>query len=90
MRGGLAKVGEPSLLDGSPCGNVSLQRSVELATGSDSTAADNYVGQFDVVTIDSRFEPQVGALLQHPDGEFKLDKLVHDNGAVRQFIVTEA
>jgi hypothetical protein len=84
---GLAKLGEPSLLDGLDCGNVNLQRDVEVFAGIGDTADDNPVVRRDVVTIDCQFNPRVGQVLVHPDGTFKLDRLVQDNRYTRQFIV---
>lgn len=54
-----------------------------------STEADNYVGVYDVASIDVAFNPRTGDPFDHPDGQFTLDRLVHDNGVIRQFIVVE-
>ncbi|GEM_PF-2235111 len=86
---GLAKLGEPSLLDGLDCGNVNLQRDVIEYAGIGDTAHDNPVVRQDMVTIGREFEPRVGQALQHPDGTFRLDRLVQDNRYTRQFIVVE-
>ena len=99
MRAGLTKEGEPSLLRGTPCGNVVLQRQVDLQRGVSTMETDNYVGLVDIASIDAAYAPKVNDLLAHPatydtDGvtpltysNFKLDRLIHDNGVVRQFIV---
>ena len=87
MRAGLSKVGEPSSLRGSPCGNAVLNRSVNVARMFPSTEADNYVGLYDVASISTEFSPTRGDHFDHPDGAFVLDRLVHDNGAIRQYIV---
>lgn len=89
MRAGLSKEGEPSLLRGVSCGNVAIQRQVEVEVGSADRAYDNYVGRFDVVLIDVQYAPKVGDLLEHPDGNFTLDRLVRDNGVTAQFIVVK-
>jgi hypothetical protein len=86
---GLAKLGEPSVLDGLPCGNVNLQRGVELFAGIGDTANDNPVVRFDVAVIGSEFDPKVGGLLDHPDGNYRLDRLVRDNLYAREFIVVK-
>lgn len=86
---GLAKLGEPSLLDGLACGKVNLQRDVADFAGIGDTADDNPVVRYDVATIDAAFNPRVGQALQHPDGTFRLDKLVQDNRYTRQFIVVQ-
>lgn len=36
------------------------------------------------------YNPKVGQTLTHPDGAFKLDRLLEDNGIVRRFIVSAA
>lgn len=87
MRAGLSKVGEPSSLRGLPCGNAVLNRSVNVARMFPSTEADNYVGLYDVASISTEFSPTRGDHFDHPDGAFVLDRLVHDNGAIRQYIV---
>lgn len=87
MQAGLAKVGEPSLLRGLPCGKVNVQYGVQIVTGNRSTEDDNFVGVFTVATIDRQYAPATGDLLEHPDGSFVLDRLHHDNGAAMQFIV---
>lgn len=84
---GLAKLGEPSLLDGLDCGNVNLQRDVDDFAGIGDTAHDNPVVRYSVATIGVEHDPRVGQALQHPDGTFRLDKLVQDNLYSRQFIV---
>ena len=89
MRAGLSKVGEPSLLRGVSCGNASLSRGVDVTRMVGSTEADNYVGVYDVASISAQYAPRKGDAFDHPDGQFTLDRLVHDNGAVRQFIVVE-
>lgn len=86
---GLAKLGEPSLLDGLPCGNVNLQRDVVDFAGIGDTANDNPVVRADVVAIDAAYDPRVGQALQHPDGTYRLDKMVGDNRYTRQFIVVQ-
>ena len=84
---GLAKLGEPSLLGGVDCGNVNLQRDVIEYAGIGDTANDNPVVRQDVVSIEVQFNPQVGQVLVHPDGTFKLDRLIRDNRYTRQFVV---
>lgn len=87
MRAGLAKIGEPALLRGEPCGRVNIQHNVEVVTGNRMTEDDNFAGLFTVATLDVQYVPVVGDQLIHPDGEFKLDRLIHDNGVTRQYIV---
>lgn len=105
MLAGLVVHGEPSLLAGTPCGHVLLQRDVDLFAGIGDTANDNHVVRFDVASMAARpehvdmllgescgvtpstYSPKVGQELQHPDGTFRLDRLLRDNGFVRKFIV---
>ena len=90
MKAGLAREGEPALLAGAACGNVVVQRSVQAEPGMLGRADDNYVARFDLALIDAEFDPRVGQVLVHPDGTFRLDRLVDDNGVVRRFIVVRA
>lgn len=87
MQRGLAKLGEASLLDGVDCGPVNLQRDVLLYAGIGDTADDNAVVRYDMAVVDSSHNPRVGQRLSHPDGEYRLDRLVDDNRFVRRFIV---
>lgn len=87
MLRGLAKLGEPSTLAGVDCGEVVLERNVDVYAGIGDTADDNPVVRYTVATVDSGVEPKVGQALDHPDGAFVLDRLVEDNGHVRRFIV---
>lgn len=96
MLRGLAKLGEPSLLGGVDCGNVMLERDVDVAVTSEP-----YVGfgspkenvtfvRHTIANIGNGADPRVGQTLVHPDGTFVLDRLVDDNGFVRRFIVAAA
>lgn len=87
---GLAVLGEPSLLDGQPCGNVPVMRGVQLFAGALDQANDNHVANADVAVIEKRFEPRVGMQLEHPtEGMFLLSRLAGDDGVTRRFIVTQ-
>ncbi len=90
MLRGLAKLGEPSLLAGVDCGNVALERNVDLFAGIGDTANDNHVVRYTVASIAGSYLPKVGQTLTHPDGSFVLDRLTSDNGIVRRFIVVAA
>lgn len=87
MRRGLAKLGEPSTLQGVDCGRVALEREVDLFAGIESTSEDNPVVRYVVAAIDVAYSPRVGQSLAHPDGTYLLDRLVSDNGTVQRFIV---
>lgn len=84
---GLARLGEPSLLNGADCGNVHLARDVDLFAGDMDQSNDNHMVRADVATIEASYSPKTGDLLEHPDGEFRLMRLVKDNGYTRAFIV---
>ena len=86
----LAKLGEGSLLSGVACGNVSIERNVEVYAGIGDTANDNPVSRVVVATIASQYLPTVGQVLVHPDGTFKLDRLLEDTGYFRRYIVVPA
>ena len=87
---GLAILGEPSLLDGVPCGNVPVHRGVDVFAGVLDQANDNHVIRADVVAIESAYTPKVGQTLVHPsEGTFKLTRLASDDGFKRRFIVVQ-
>lgn len=90
LRKGLAKLGEPSFLDGVDVGKVVLARNVEVFAGIGDTANDNPTVHRLVVAIDVAYAPRVGQTIAHPDGNFVLDALLEDNGVVRQFVVAVA
>lgn len=87
MQRGLAILGEASLLDGVDCGHVNLQRGVLLFAGIGDTADDNPVVRYDTATISCDYSPRVGQALVHPDGTFRLDRLVSDSRYTRRFVV---
>lgn len=84
---GLAKLGEPSLLDEQPCGNVNIERNVELFAGMLGNADDNHVVRKDVATILQQYSPRTGAVLAHPDGLFVLDRQIDADGYRRRYVV---
>jgi hypothetical protein len=87
---GLAVLGEPSLLDGQPCGNVNVARNVQLYAGALDQANDNHVVNADVATIEKRFNPRVNAVLKHAtEGTFLLNRLAGDDGLTRRFVVVQ-
>lgn len=87
---GLSILGEPSLLDGAPCGNVHIARGVEMFAGILDQANDNHVARADLATISVAFGPKTGAVLEHPtEGRFRLMKLAADNGAFRRYVVAQ-
>lgn len=84
---GLAKLGEPSSLGGQPCGNVNVERNVEVFASMLGNAEDNYVVRRDIATILAEFSPTVGAVLTHPDGVFSLERLLDSDGYRRRYVV---
>lgn len=87
---GLAVLGEPSLLDGQPCGNVNVARNVQLYAGALDQANDNHVVNADVATIEKQYAPKVGMTLVHPtEGTFLLNRLAGDDGLTRRFVVVQ-
>lgn len=86
LQAGLAKLGEPSLLNGVSVGNVNIERGVDVFVGDPGRSDDNYAAHADVATIVST-TAKVGQVLVHPDGTYVLSKLVEDNGYTRQFVV---
>ena len=57
---GLAVLGEPSLLGGQPCGNVAVQRGVQVFAGALDQANDNHVAQADGAVIEKQFAAKAG------------------------------
>lgn len=85
---GLAVLGQPSLLQGTACGNVNIARNVEVYAASLDQANDNHVVRADVASIEVQFTPKVGQVLEHTlHGRFKLTRLVDDDGHKRRFVV---
>lgn len=88
MLKGLAKHGEPSLLAGSPCGKVAIERNVTEDAGIGDTADDNPIVRVIVATFDASYAPRVGQTLVHPtEGTFRLDRLHTDSGVIRRYVV---
>ena len=89
MQRGLAKLGEPSSLDGIDIGPVPIERGVDLFVGDPGRSDDNYTVQGDVAVIPSSATPRVGQVLVHPDGTYKLTRLAEDNGYNKSFVIVE-
>lgn len=80
----LALLGEDAFLRGTvPC-KVNIERSVQV------TDDNGLVYERDVATIDLTHNPQVGDALQHPAGNFVLDRRFQDNGYSARFILRAA
>ncbi len=77
---GLSRLGKDSTLDGVPCGRVNVARGVDMFAGSLDDGNDNHVARADLATIDAAFNPRAGQTLVHPDGTFRLMRLVESNG----------
>lgn len=94
MLRGLAKLGEPSQLAGIDCGNVTVERNVDVVHDTEAhqgfgNLRENVVTtRRTVASIASSYRPTVSQVLNHPDGRFVLDHLLEDNGAVARFVVT--
>lgn len=86
---GLAHLGEASLLNGVEAGKVNIEHNVTLSPGMLGTAEDNHVANASVATILAQYAPKAGQLLQHPDGNFRLDRKVEFTGYVYRFIVVK-
>lgn len=77
----LALLGEDAFLRGTvPC-KVNIERSVQL------TDENGLVYERDVATIDNEHNPEAGNALQHPAGNFVLDRKFQDNGFSSRFIL---
>ena len=86
----LAKLGEDSSLQGVSIGKVNIERDVVLDAGIVDMSVDNPVVRVHVATIPRSATPRVGQTLVHPDGTFKLDRLLDDTGYSTRFIVVPA
>lgn len=87
MQSALRLLGEGAFLRGAACGNVSIERNVALSPGIGDTADDNFMATYTVATLENAYAPRVGDLLVHPEGQFRLDRLVQNNGIASRFIV---
>lgn len=76
----LRRLGLQSTLDGVDCGPVHFQRSVQVYHGDVATTQS-------VVTISNTATPAPGQVLVHPDGTFRLESRLEDNGVNSRWIV---
>ncbi len=86
----LAKHGQDSLLRGESAGKVAITRYVDEFPGLGDTALDNPIVNERVAAIDSAYAPRVGDALVHPDGEFRLERRLMNNGFIERFLISEA
>jgi hypothetical protein len=63
-------------------------RYIVASLAATAAGADILLGLSEGTT--TGYDPKVGQTLVHPDGTFKLDRLLDDNGIVRRFIVAAA
>jgi hypothetical protein len=84
----LSLLGEGSLLRGNvPC-NVNIEHGVQVEGFDFNPTQERYVTlNKDVVTIEAIHNPKVGDTLTHPEGSFKLDVMLSDDGAYKRFVV---
>lgn len=87
MQAGLAKLGEPSLLDGVNIGPVNIERGVDVFVGDPGRSDDNSVAQADVATLPRVSGARTGQVLVHPDGTFKLTRKLEDNGYSVMYVI---
>lgn len=76
----LARLGQPSTLNGADCGNVHLEQGVTVLQGEVALLKT-------VATISHTYVPHLGDTLVHPDGTFVLDALWATNGVNDRFIL---
>lgn len=76
----LARMGQPSTLDGVDCGNVHVARNA-------SVQMDDVVIRRSIATIANSAAPAAGKVLVHPDGTFVLDILMRDGGVNSRWIL---
>lgn len=85
----LRRLGEDALLRGVPCGKVNVEHGVQFEgyDGERAASRGDVAMQRDVATIDAAFLPRIGDPLVHPDGNYRLDALLEDNGTSRRFVL---
>lgn len=85
----LSRVGEDALLRGVPCGKVNIEHGVQFDgyDGDRAASRGDVTLQRDVATILNEFSPRIGDVLEHPDGSYRLDGLLEDNGTSRRYVV---
>lgn len=89
----LSILGQDSFLRGGiPC-KVSVKHGVQFAGYGNESASSRGMGDYDMIvdrsvaTIEKLHNPKAGDRLVHPDGDYVLDTLHHDNGVAVQFVV---
>jgi hypothetical protein len=88
IQAGLAKFGGASTLDGVAAGNVHIERGVEMFVGDPGRSDDNSISHVDVAVCP--VTAVTGQVLVHPEGRYRLMRLVEDNGYSRHFIIVAA
>lgn len=76
---GLSVLGEGSTLNGIACGPVNVQQVEVEVAGLRTTPDDNPVVTRDVARFSPDVNVQVGMILAHPDGRFRIDALQDRN-----------
>lgn len=82
-------LGEGALLRGAPAGSVAIEYGVVIEKGDPDRSQDNHVVRAVVASIEKSYAPRTGDLLEHPDGNFRLDRLVEDTGYSVRYIVVK-
>lgn len=82
--------GKSALLRGADAGYVHIGKNVVLDRGLMGIADDSTMIRYTVATIMCEHAPAVGDLLEHPDGNFMLDRLADDDGISARYIVVPA
>lgn len=78
----LALLGEDAVLRGIVSCRVNIEHGVQM-----EGYGDDMVVERSVATIQKSCNPARGDTLAHPDGTFKLDSIVNDNGHTVRFVV---
>lgn len=81
MTGLLAALGEQAFLRGEAC-TVNVERGVQV------TEDDGAVVVRDVATMSSSMNPKRGDLLAHPEGNYRLDRLLANSGHLVRYVAT--
>lgn len=86
----LDMIGEGAVLRGQVSCQVNIEHGVQLEGFDFDVSQERYVTlPRSIATIASRHNPRVGDTLTHPEGNFVLDVLVTDAGAIKRFVVVK-
>jgi hypothetical protein len=81
------KLGEQARLNGSACGSVVLHKGVHVDAGIPTNGYDNPIVPRDIASFDPAVRVEVGAILDHPDGRYRVDALMKRDQYTSQWLL---